>query len=114
VSYILESMWLISIDLKGEARISMCLRSSRCNPKITVASRSGVAQDVVIKLKIRRASTRGSELNPETISRECAVVVLFGDVLQQLHRGPGDIHRKDVAGEKEDGRCLRNSKTTVG
>jgi hypothetical protein len=71
--------------------------------------RASVAQDVVIKLIIRHASMRRSELNPEAIGRERAVVVLFGEAMQQLLQGPGGVHRESVAGEKQDGRCLRKS-----
>jgi len=80
-----------------------------------VVLRGNAAQDVVIELVIRRASPRGSELDPETIGRERTVIVLFREVVHQLHRRPGGVHRKSVAGEKQEmGGVLRKSRTAVG
>ena len=77
--------------------------------------RGGAAQDVVIELIIRHASTLGSELNPETVGTECTAIVLFGDTVHQLHQRPGGVHRKSVAGEEQDGRRLRKSRIgTIG
>ena len=66
--------------------------------------RACAAQDVVIKLMIRHTSVRGPGLDPEAISGERSVVILFGEAGQQLHQRPGGVHRKNVAGEKQDGR----------
>ena len=65
--------------------------------------RASAAQDIVIKLVIRNASMRGSEAHPEMISRDRAVVILLGDLVQHLHQRPGGVHRKSVAGKEQDG-----------
>ena len=40
--------------------------------------------DVVVKFVVRHALTHGSELNPKAIEREGTVIVVFGEVVQQL------------------------------
>ena len=65
--------------------------------------RGKATQDVVIELIVRHASTRSSELNPQTIGGERTVIVPFVDTVHQLHQWPGGAHGKSVAGEEEGG-----------
>ena len=53
-----------------------------------------VVQDVVVKLVIRRSSVRGVDINPEAINGERAIVILFGEFIQQLCQKGKDGHRK--------------------
>ena len=60
-------------------------------------------QDVLVKFIIWHPSMRGSVPDPRAIGREGAVIVLFGEIVQQLRQTGGDVHRKSVAGEERGG-----------